>query len=270
MAHHVFRSRWRWALLAGLLLVAALVGVRLALRRDTTLQRVQASGVWRVTLDPSFPPFESLDPASGRPVGFDVDLAEAIAAHWGVRVEFVPAGFDELVDAVIARRADSAISALPVFPWRTREVAFSAPYVEAGLLLAAPPGTPITGTAGLAGRRVAVEWGSEGDAEARALQRAGSPGLTLAPAESPEAALAEVAHGTADAALIDAISLALFNHSAGNPRLVAIGPSLRSDPYVIVVPADAPGLLKSINDALSALQADGTLDRLRTQWLGNY
>jgi polar amino acid transport system substrate-binding protein len=157
-----------------------------------------------------------------------------------------------------------------VFPWRTREVAFSAPYVEAGLLLAAPSGTPITGTAGLAGRRVAVEWGSEGDAEARALQRAGSPGLTLAPAESPEAALAEVAHGTADAALIDAISLALFNHSPGNPRLVAIGPPLRSDPYVIVVPADAPGLLKSINDALSALQADGTLDRLRTQWLGNY
>jgi ABC-type amino acid transport substrate-binding protein len=266
------RSRWKWVILAVLIVAAAGLASRLLSRHDTTLERVQASGVWRVALDPSFPPFESLDPATGRPIGFDVDLAQAIAAHWGVRAELVPAGFDELVDAVAAHRADSAISALPEFPWRVKEVSFSASYVEAGLLLAAPPGTPITGTAGLAGRRVAVEWGSEGDAEARTLQRGAAPGMTLLPRESPEAALAEVAGGAADAALVDAISLATFNRAAGDGKkpLVAIGPPLRSDPYVVVVPIDAPDLLKSINDALAALQADGTLDRLRAQWLGGY
>ncbi len=270
----VLHTRWRWPALAVLVALLALVGwagSSLLRRQDPVLQQVQASGVWRVALDPSFPPFESLDETTGKPVGFDVDLAQAIAARWGVRAEIVPAGFDELVDAVAAHRVETAISALPVTPWRVKEVSFSNPYVEAGLLLAAPPGSPITGTAGLAGRRVAVEWGSEGDAQARALQGQLRPHATVVPLESPDAALSAVAGGKADATIIDAISLAVFNRTAQAPaRLKAIGPPLRSDPYVIVVPRDAGALLQAINDALVALEADGTLPKLRAKWLGEY
>ena len=86
----------------------------------------------------SFPPFENLDGVTQQPIGLDVDLANAIASRWGVKVEIVGVGFDELLDAVTAYRVDSAISALPVVEHRTREVAFSAPYVEAGVLLVAP------------------------------------------------------------------------------------------------------------------------------------
>mgnify|MGYP000002901294 CR=1 FL=1 len=56
------------------------------LRRDATWQAIQQRGVWRVGLDPSFPPFEMLD-AEGTPIGFDVALAQALAESWGVRVE---------------------------------------------------------------------------------------------------------------------------------------------------------------------------------------
>ncbi len=256
----------RVALALLLVAVFALAAWRLS-PRDTTLERVRESGVWRVALDPSFPPFEDLDPASGQPVGFDVDLAQAIAARMGVKAQIVPAGFDELVDAVAAHKVDGAVSALPEMPWRSREVGFSAAYVEAGTVLVARPGTPITGTAGLAGHRVAVEWGSEGDAEARQLQKTVAPGMALVQREDAGQALAAVAGGDADAAIVDAISLALHNRS--NAHLVAIGPPLQSNPYVIVVPQDAPGLLNAINDALGRLQDDGTLARLRSRWLGD-
>ncbi len=139
--------------------------------RDATWARIQQTGVWRVGMDPSFPPFQDLDKATGKPFGFDVDLAEAIAARSGVRVEIAGVGFDQLVDAVAAHRVDSAISALPILEHRAKEVSFSTPYIEAGTVLVAPAGSPIGGPDDLAGRRVAAEWGSDGDAQARALQR---------------------------------------------------------------------------------------------------
>ena len=149
----------------------------------------------------------------------------------------MPVGFDELVDAVAAHRVDSAISALPVVPHRTREVASPRPTSRRASLLAAPPGTPITGTAGPGGRRVAVEWGSEGDAQARALQRG------AAPRHDPGAA------GIARPGRSRPWRRAQADAATGRRRqpgacstgpagaLIAVGPPLRSDPYVVVVPA---------------------------------
>ncbi|MEJ5197926.1 MAG: transporter substrate-binding domain-containing protein, partial [Anaerolineae bacterium] len=103
-----------WLLVAGIAVFLSLMLMRSGLlRRDRVWSHIQETGVWRVGMDPSFPPFENLDVATGRPVGFDVDLAQAIAGRWGVRVEFVGIGFDQLLDAVAAHRVDSAISALP-------------------------------------------------------------------------------------------------------------------------------------------------------------
>jgi polar amino acid transport system substrate-binding protein len=265
-----------WALLGVAVIVLASLATRSALLgRDRTWARIEESGVWRVGMDPSFPPFENLDPALGRPVGFDVDLADAIAARWGVRVEFVGAGFDQLLDAVAAQRVDSAISALPVLPHRTREVRFSDPYIEAGMVLAAPlesalapsgRGDPTAAAAAaLAGRRLAAEWGSEGDALARVVQAQAPGGLQLVLRDSTDNTLGAVVAGEADAAIVDAVSLALFNR--GGKRLALVGQPLRSDPYAIVVPAGAPDLLSRLNEALIALRADGTLEQIKARWL---
>ncbi len=263
----LFRSRLLFWLVVTVLL-AVLVGLvsrRILAGRDPTWDRIQQNGVWRVGMDPSFPPFENLDGATQQPVGLDVDLANAIAGRWGVRAEIVGAGFDELVDAVTAHRVDSAISALPVLEYRTKEVSFSAPYVEAGILLVAPRENAITKPADLAGRRLAAEWGSASDAQARALQHELGGNLTLLLRESSDLALQTVLAGEADAAAVDAVSLALFD--AGKDRLIIVGEPLQSDPYVIVVPANAPKLLGAINEALAALEADGTLAQIRARWL---
>jgi polar amino acid transport system substrate-binding protein len=244
----------------------------IAAGQEATWARIQQTGVWRVGMDPSFPPFENLDTSTGQPVGFDVDLANAIARRWGVRAELVGVGFDQLVDAVAARRVDSAISALPVFSDRTKELSFSSSYVEAGIVLAAPIGSPIAKPEDLIGKRVSVEWGSAGDAEARALQQRlagkytvneGSFDLVLG--ESADVALGAVDAGKADAVIVDAISLALYNRAGG--RLAQVGKPLRSDPYVIVVPKGAPRLLSEVDDALAALEQDGTLPSIRGRWL---
>jgi ABC-type amino acid transport substrate-binding protein len=278
-------TRRRWAIVALLFLVALLAALllrRTVLGGDRTWTRIKQTGVWRVGMDPSFPPFENLDATTGMPAGFDVDLARAVATRWGVRVEFVGVGFDQLMDAVVANRVDSAISALTVAPHRTEEMRFSEPYIEAGMVLAVPEASrfrPALEAAGsrsgvaamtelaqpLAGQRVAAEWGSEGDALARRLQTQVNGGLQLVLRNSTDDALRAVLAGEADAAIVDAISLALFLGDGG--ALVAVGQPLRSDPYAIVIPKHAPELLRQVNEALAALRDDGTLAEIRARWL---
>ena len=254
-------------ILAAFLIAAIALAARAVIAdRDSAWERIQRTGVWRVGMDPSFPPFENLDGVTKKPVGLDVDLAEALAARWGVKAEVVAVGFDELVDAVTAHRVDSAISALPVFEHRSQEVSFSSPYVEAGILLVVPVDSAIAQPVDLAGRRLSAEWGSAGDAEARELQEQLDGKLELILRETPGAALQAVLSGEADAAAVDAVSLALFD--AGKGRLITIGEPLQSAPYVIVVPAHAPKLLEAVNETLAALEADGTLAAIRDRWLG--
>ena len=117
----------------------------------------------------------------------------------------------------------------------------------------------------LAGHRLAAEWGSAGDAQSRTLQRKLGGNLTLVLRESSDAALQAVLNGEADAATVDAVSLALF--TAGKDRLAAVGEPLQSEPYVIVVPAHAPKLLAAINAALADMSADGSLAAIKARWL---
>ena len=69
----------RWLLV---LVCVALVGCQE--KQDPYLARVREAGVLRVGLDPSWPPFEYVDGASGEVVGLDVDLARAIGRELGI------------------------------------------------------------------------------------------------------------------------------------------------------------------------------------------
>ena len=243
------------------LVVAALVAVAAVLwlapgtlpflRIDTTWRTMQANGVWRVGMDPSFPPFETLDDA-GQIVGFDVALADAIVAPWGVKVELVPIGFDSLLDALQAGKVDSVISALPYDERMTKDIAYSVPYFEAGIFLAVRTDSAITETTALANRTIGVEWGSMGDMVGRRLQKT-TPTLQLQPFDTPTAAItALVEERTVEAILLDHVTLRIAQVQ-GAP-LITVGPALENNPFVIAMPIRAHELQAAVAERLLVLQ----------------
>ena len=231
---------------------------------DETWARIREEGVLRVGLDPSWPPFEYVE--DGQIVGFDVDLAREIGRRLGVEVVLVNVGFDALYDALQVGRFDAIVSALPYDPARTKDVAYSISYFNAGqvLVVRADEGQ-IKGVKDLAGRRLGVEWGSEGDAQARKLQKK-IKGLTLRPYMAPEEALRALKSGQVDAALVDAVSALQFMGREGGVKIV--GHPLTDELYVIAVRPESHALLRAINEALAEMREDGTLARLRERWLG--
>ncbi len=257
-----------WFIIAALAAAAALGGW-LLLRQsgppvDRTWLQMQERGTWRVGMDPSFPPFEALD-AEGAPVGYDVDLARALAAEWGLEAEIVAIGYDSLLDALRVERVDAVVSAFPFNPRMTREIHYSPPYFEAGVRLVVGADSAIGSVEELAGRAVAVEWGSRGDAIARRLQREGIA-LERLPFRSSQEALDALLAGAGDALLLDGVSLRLVQ-GEGRP-VRAVGPALDADPYVIAVSIKAHRLQAALHQALAALEQGDQLELLEDRWFG--
>jgi len=262
------RPWYFWGVLLLLAVLLALVLWRV-LRpvEDKSLVRIFEAGVMRVGMDPSFPPFESVDGSTGQVQGYDVDLAWALARQMGdVRPEFAIIGFDGLYDALWARKVDLVISALPVDPLLTKDVAYSIPYFNAGLRLLTRRGAGrVESVDALAGRRLGVEWGSEGDLMGRDLRQK-VEGLELVPFVSSEEALEALLQGQVDAVLIEGVAALQYAGASGEVEL--LDELLTDQPYAVAIHPKDRGLYGAVNQALDVLREDGTLARLEEKWFG--
>lgn len=234
-------------------------------RPDDTWRHVSESGVLRVGMDASFPPFEYIAP-DGTPAGFDVELAQELGRRLGVEVQIIAnIPYDGLYDALAVGRVDAVISALVVNPQRMADFAYSLSYFDAGQVLVVPlsSGAEIRDMADLAGRRLAVEFGSSGDMEARRWKRRVSE-LELVHYDTAAEALEALVKGEVDAALVDHVSAL---EGCSGDGLLIVGKPVVSMPYAVAVRRESGSLLRAINEALARMQADGTLESLTDRWL---
>ena len=228
---------------------------------DPFLQQIERSGVLRVGTDPTYPPFETL--RDGKVVGYDAELARAIAADLGVRVEFQTLALDTLYDALAAGKVDILVSALPFVYERQRDIRYSTPYYQAGQVLLVRVGeSGIASISDLGGKRVGVELGSNADTEARRLARSTVQGMKLQSIyHSPEDALSALAGGELDAAITDNVSA--WAYLRDHPQTLGILPvTITDEPYVVAMPAQATGLGARVDATIGRLRASGELARM--------
>jgi ABC-type amino acid transport substrate-binding protein len=245
--------------------VATMVLVACSPPYDVAWKRASETGVLRVGMDASFPPFEAVA-LDGSLVGFDVDLVREVSQRLGLAPQFVAnLPYDGLYDALTAQRVDAVFSALVINPARTADYAYSTSYFDAGEVLVLPEGEHTIQTmADVEGHRVAVVLGTQGDQEARRWARRLTD-VTVIQYQTPARALRALETGEAEVALVDHVS-ALQAIGAGGDVTIA-GEPVVSVPYAAAVRRDSRQLLRAINEALGAMEDDGTMDRLMAKWL---
>jgi polar amino acid transport system substrate-binding protein len=230
---------------------------------DDSWERVQATGVLRVGLDPTYPPFE-VDDGSGV-TGLDVDLAKAIAADLGLEVQFVYFGYDGLYDALATNQVDVLHSALVIIPEKTRDFSYSTPYFDAGeILIVLAENDTIETMADLGGQTLAVELGSLGHVEATEWAKRVAD-LEIRPFPTADEAITAVQQGEAGAALTDAISGRLFLRD--NSGLKRLPESVTVEPFSLVVRSEDEQLLSILNQSLIGLEQSGQLSKITAAWL---
>lgn len=219
-------------------------------------------GEIRIAVDASYPPFAML--TDDALIGLDVDLGNAIGDALDMPVRFVPIGFDGLYDAVITDKVDMVLAALTINPALMSDVRYTAPYFNNGLLLISSADNPIEQMQDLPGNRLAYEFGSAADSEARQWARRLSD-FDLRPYELPSHALDALRFGDADAALIDATSFYLYENQ--HPDWQTEQHYLTDIPFAIALRIDRINTWDATNWALKSLWDDGTLIEIIQKWL---
>lgn len=105
-----------------------------------------------------YPPFESKD--GDKIVGFDVDLAEALAEKTGHEIEVKDMDFNGLVTALKTNKVDIVLSGMTPTPKRKKQVDFSNVYYTAHNMIVTKKSSGIKSLDDLKGKTVGVQLGS--------------------------------------------------------------------------------------------------------------
>ncbi len=208
-----------------------------------------------------FRPMEYVD-KSGKIVGFDIDLMNELAKRAGFTPKYVNTKWDGIFVALANGEFDAVISSVTITDERKKVVDFTAPYFNAGQIVAvSKDNTTIKGAADLSGHKVGVQLGTTGDIATSKIK-----GVTVKRYDEITLAFQALKNGDVDAVVNDApVSADIIK---ANPELNAklVGKPFTTELYGIAVNKKHKTLLNALNAALATVQTDGTYDKIYNKW----
>jgi len=244
-------------------------------------QRIRTAREIRVGSDITYPPVEFYDAFApdvlDRPVGepepqvrgIDPDLAAELGRKLGVRFTFVNVTFDQLIPSLRDGDFDLIISSMTATPERAKQISFLE-YFQAGTSILVPRGNPerIGSLADLCGNTVTLQAGTiHEELVADEQRRCAGRRIRARPLSSGTQVVLEVKFGRADAALAD-FPVAAYNAkvSGQGADFQVVGDQIDPGPYGIGIRNDDGDLRSVLQEALRAIIADGSYDRVLTKW----
>ncbi|NGO51914.1 amino acid ABC transporter substrate-binding protein [Allomesorhizobium camelthorni] len=226
------------------------------------LDAIKAAGVLKIGTEGTYAPFTYHD-QSGKLVGFDVEIGEEIAKRLGVKAEFLEGKWDGLIAGLDANRYDAVINQVGITEERKAKYDFSDPYIASkAALIVREDNAEIKGFADLTGKRAAQSLTSN---YGKIAEQAGAE---LIGTDGFDQSIALVVQGRADATINDSLSFLDFKKKQPNaPVKIAATEDEAAYSGVIVRKGD-PELVAAINEALKAMKADGTYQKIAEKYFG--
>lgn len=229
------------------------------------LDRVVETGVLRVAMSVDQPPFNMRNRAKTI-IGFDVDLAKALANAMQVKLEIIERPFAGLLPAVTGGEADIAISGITITPERTRSVSFVGPYTLSGKSMLT--------TARI--KKVATSGADFNDPEIRIVALRDSTSESFVRRQLPKADLHTIPNynegiqmlltGQVDAMVADIPILQLSMLRYPDASLAMIEPQLSVEPLGLAIAQGDAQFENLLRNYLHAFEQSGLLPRLRDRW----
>jgi glutamate/aspartate transport system substrate-binding protein len=275
MRHSLGRSiRAGGLLLAALLLTtaaAAQTGGNEGL--SPTLSNIKNTHVVRLGYRESSPPFSFLDQAN-RPIGYSLELCEAIVDEIGVevddsnlRIEYVKVTSDDRIPAVVQNKIDLECGSTTANAERGKQVAFSPLMFVAGTKLMVPKASAISAPTDLKGKTVVVTKGTTNEQAMHNIDKRFSLGLNIVASPDHEQSYQMLVDGKADAFATDDILLyGLIARHKSQDKFRVTGDYLSYDPYGIMFRKGEPQLAAVVERAFRKLGSNRDLIPLYNKW----
>lgn len=243
------------------LLAPALLGG--ALRADSGLAAIKRKGTLVVGTASGYYPFEMVDKQNAL-VGFDIDIAKAIAKDLGVKLEWQNYAFSGLIPAMQSNKVDMVIAGMTATDKRKEVVDFTAPYFTSGQALLVSKNVPsIKKWQDLdqKGWVIAVSQGTTADQTASRMFK----NATVKKFDGSALAGLELLNGKAQAVIHEVPWVAIYNrlHPA---ETYAILEPFTTEPLGIAVPKGDRQLVDYLNGFLAKYQKSDEYTKAYRYW----
>ncbi|MFT2015137.1 ABC transporter substrate-binding protein [Streptomyces sp. 796.1] len=243
---------------------------------------VQNAGVIKVGSDIAYPPVEFKK--SGRTVGIDPDLADALGKELGVRFEFANGTFDTLLTGLRSKRYDIAMSAMTdtkerqegIDPEKGKKVSEGVDFVDyfqAGVSIYTRKGKTqsIRTWDDLCGKKIVVQRGTVSHDlakdQVKECEKNGNGKISIEAFDNDVQAQTRLRAGGADAAASDfPVAAYAVKTSGGGSDFEIVGEQVDAAPYGIAIGKNNPELRDALKAAFDAIIKNGAYEKVLKKW----
>lgn len=256
-------------ILVAVVLVAAIAVAAVLLSRGgkkeaaTLLEQVKEKGKITFATEGDWAPWTYHDTASNELVGFDVEVARAVAEKMGVKAEFVECPWESIFMGIDSKMYDVAANGVEIIEERAAKYDFTVPYAYLRTaLIVRGDNEDIKAFEDLKGKKTANSAGST-----YALTAEGYGAETVVVSTLAQT-LDLVISGSADATLNAELSFYDYmkEHPEANLKIVALSEEASQVAVPVRKGAENETFLAALNDAINALRADGTLKAISEKY----
>lgn len=250
--------------LTGCATIATGSGASTSAAADGPLAAVQKAGVLTIGTEGTYRPFTYHDGGSGPLVGYDVEVAQAVAEKLGVKAKFEETQWDAIFAGLEAHRFDVIANQVSITPERQAKYEFSEPYtVSTGVIVVKSSDNKIKSFADLKGVNVAQSLTSSWYTLAQ------QNGANIQAVEGWAQSIALVQQGRVEATLNDKLTWLDFKKQGDASGLKVAAETTDSSKNAFAFAKGSGTLVKAVDKALDELRADGTLAKISDKYFGD-
>ena len=242
--------------LMGAMAVVLMAGVSAkTFAAENLLNQVKERGTLRVGLEGTYPPF-SYQGDDGKLTGFEVDFANELAKHLGVKADLKPTKWDGMLASLDSKRIDVVINQVTISDQRKKKYDFSTPYTISGIQALVKKGNEgvIKTAADLKGKKVGVGLGTNYEE----WLRQNVQGVDIRTYDDDPTKYQD---------LVDRLAALDLVKKTGN-TLAVTGEAFSRQESGVALRKGNEDLLKAVDGAIADMQKDGTLKALSEKWFG--
>ena len=244
----------------------------------------------RIGTEGAYPPWNSKD-ASGKLIGFEVELAWTLCRYIGQQCEIVEQDWDGMIPALIMRKFDAIMAGMSITDERKKAINFSQGYADEVASLAVMKGSNLQGmqtseginltkksgavkkdlktiTQALAGKTVCVQTAT---IHQNFLESGDVGKVNVRTYKTQDEVNLDLASGRCDVALAAAVAFTDYAEKSKKP-VVLVGPTFSGGAFGngvgVGIRKDDTELLKAFNSAINKARKNGDISRIATKWFG--
>ena len=223
-------------------------------------------GVLSVGTEIGYPPMEYFDEDGATPIGFDMEMAQALADAMGLELELIDTAWDGIFAGVDTDKYDVVISSVSWTEDRNESLLLSKTYIANAPVIVVPNDSDIADVQDLAGKAVAVQMETTAD---YLIQRYVEDGLEtdLKQYEKVINAFDELKAGRVDAVCTDSVVAAYYlGDEVENYKTV--WEADEKEPICMAMKKGNDAFCAALEEALDSIKADGKLAEIANKYFG--